>query len=61
MRRQRTRELRRPGDGVDVPPADQHFERIEADLADEIRERFCASVEQHMVSKEALITNGAKR
>ena len=32
------------------PPADHRFERTEADLADEIRERFCASVEQQMVS-----------
>ena len=32
------------------PPAEHHFERTEADLADEIRERFCASVEQQMVS-----------
>ena len=32
-------------------PADDHnFDRTEADLADEIRERFCASVEQQMVS-----------
>jgi asparagine synthase (glutamine-hydrolysing) len=32
------------------PPADHRFERTEADLADEIRERFCASVERQMVS-----------
>jgi asparagine synthase (glutamine-hydrolysing) len=32
------------------PPADHRFGRTEADLADEIRERFCASVEQQMVS-----------
>jgi asparagine synthase (glutamine-hydrolysing) len=32
------------------PPADHRFERTEADLADEIRKRFCASVEQQMVS-----------
>jgi len=32
------------------PPADYRFERTEADLANEIRERFCASVEQQMVS-----------
>ena len=32
------------------PPANHPFERTEADLADEIRERFCASVEQQMVS-----------
>jgi asparagine synthase (glutamine-hydrolysing) len=32
------------------PPAEYHFERKEADLADEIRQRFCASVEQQMVS-----------
>jgi asparagine synthase (glutamine-hydrolysing) len=32
------------------PPANHHFERTEADLAHEIRERFCASVEQQMVS-----------
>src|SRR5712692_6334013 len=32
------------------PPAGYNFERSEADLADEIRERFCASVEQQMVS-----------
>src|SRR5450755_3317715 len=32
------------------PPANHRFERAEAGLADEIRERFCASVEQQMVS-----------
>jgi asparagine synthase (glutamine-hydrolysing) len=32
------------------PPAEHRFDRTEADLADEIRERFCASVEQTMVS-----------
>jgi asparagine synthase (glutamine-hydrolysing) len=32
------------------PSADHRFERTEADLADEIRERFCASVEHQMVS-----------
>jgi len=32
------------------PPSDHQFERTEADLADEVRERFCASVEQQMVS-----------
>jgi asparagine synthase (glutamine-hydrolysing) len=32
------------------PPADHRFERTQTDLADEIRERFCASVEQQMVS-----------
>jgi asparagine synthase (glutamine-hydrolysing) len=32
------------------PPAEHRFERTEDDLADEIRERFCASVEQQMVS-----------
>ncbi|MGD0792916.1 MAG: asparagine synthase (glutamine-hydrolyzing) [Terriglobales bacterium] len=32
------------------PPAEHRFERTEADLADEVRERFCASVEQQMVS-----------
>ena len=32
------------------PPAEHRFERTETDLADEIRERFCASVEQQMVS-----------
>ncbi len=32
------------------PPADHPFERSEADLADEIRQRFCASVERQMVS-----------
>jgi asparagine synthase (glutamine-hydrolysing) len=32
------------------PPADYRFERTESDLAVEIRERFCASVEQQMVS-----------
>ena len=32
------------------PPAEYRFERTEADLADEIRERFCASVEGQMVS-----------
>lgn len=32
------------------PPANHRFERTEADLAHEIRERFCASVEQQMVS-----------
>ncbi len=32
------------------PPAEHPFERTEDDLAEEIRERFCASVEQQMVS-----------
>jgi asparagine synthase (glutamine-hydrolysing) len=32
------------------PSAGHRFERTEADLADEIRTRFCASVEQQMVS-----------
>src|ERR1700687_3419560 len=32
------------------PPAKHRFERTEDDLAEEIRERFCASVEQQMVS-----------
>ena len=32
------------------PPADHRFEGTEAGLADEIRQRFCASVEQQMVS-----------
>jgi len=32
------------------PPSEHRFERTEADLADEVRERFCASVEQQMVS-----------
>ncbi len=32
------------------PASDHLFERTEADLADEIRERFCASVERQMVS-----------
>jgi asparagine synthase (glutamine-hydrolysing) len=32
------------------PPSDHRFQRSEADLADEIRQRFCASVEQQMVS-----------
>ncbi|MGB0116767.1 MAG: asparagine synthase (glutamine-hydrolyzing) [Terriglobales bacterium] len=32
------------------PEDDHRFDRTEADLADEIRERFCASVEQQMVS-----------
>jgi asparagine synthase (glutamine-hydrolysing) len=32
------------------PSAGHHFSRSEADLADEIRERFCASVERQMVS-----------
>ncbi len=32
------------------PPIDQVFEKTEADLAHEIRERFCASVERQMVS-----------
>ena len=32
------------------PPADHRFERTEADVAHEIRERFCASVEQQTVS-----------
>ena len=32
------------------PPAGHRFEQNEAELADEIRERFCASVEQQMVS-----------
>jgi asparagine synthase (glutamine-hydrolysing) len=32
------------------PPAAHRFERTEDDLADEIRQRFCASVEQQMVS-----------
>jgi len=32
------------------PPVEHRFERTEADLAGEIRERFCASVERQMVS-----------
>jgi len=32
------------------PPRHHKFERVEKDLQDEIRERFCASVEQQMVS-----------
>jgi asparagine synthase (glutamine-hydrolysing) len=32
------------------PPAEHSFERKEDDLADEIRQRFCTSVEQQMVS-----------
>ena len=32
------------------PPAGYHFEQEQADLEEEIRERFCASVEQQMVS-----------
>ncbi len=32
------------------PPVEHRFERTEPDLADEIRERFCASVERQMVS-----------
>jgi asparagine synthase (glutamine-hydrolysing) len=32
------------------PPAGHNFERSETDLADEIRERFCASVERQMIS-----------
>ena len=32
------------------PPAKHHYESREADLVQEIRERFCASVEQQMVS-----------
>jgi asparagine synthase (glutamine-hydrolysing) len=32
------------------PPAEHRFDRTEDDLADEIRQRFCASVEQQMVS-----------
>jgi asparagine synthase (glutamine-hydrolysing) len=32
------------------PTAEHSFERTEADLADEIRERFCASVDRQMVS-----------
>jgi asparagine synthase (glutamine-hydrolysing) len=32
------------------PPANHRFERTEADVTHEIRERFCASVEQQMVS-----------
>jgi asparagine synthetase B (glutamine-hydrolysing) len=36
--------------GFDVSSGGHPFERTEADLADEIRERFCASVEQQMVS-----------
>jgi asparagine synthase (glutamine-hydrolysing) len=32
------------------PPVEHSFERKEDDLADEIRQRFCASVEQQMVS-----------
>jgi asparagine synthase (glutamine-hydrolysing) len=32
------------------PPAEHPFERTEDDLANEIRERFCASVERQMVS-----------
>lgn len=35
---------------LEFPPADHRFERSEADLADEIRERFCTSVQQQMVS-----------
>ncbi len=33
-----------------LPPADHRFARTEADLAEEIRDRFCASVERQMVS-----------
>jgi asparagine synthase (glutamine-hydrolysing) len=33
-----------------MPPADHRFDRKEEDLAEEIRERFCASVERQMVS-----------
>ena len=33
-----------------LPEAGHHFERRQADLAQEIRERFCASVEEQMVS-----------
>jgi asparagine synthase (glutamine-hydrolysing) len=32
------------------PPADHGFERTEDDLADEVRERLCASVERQMMS-----------
>ena len=32
------------------PSAEHRFERTEADLADEIRERFCAAVDRQMVS-----------
>ena len=32
------------------PPKDHHFARAESDLQHEIRERFCASVEEQMVS-----------
>ena len=32
------------------PPANFHFPRSEADLIDEVRQRFCASVERQMVS-----------
>jgi asparagine synthase (glutamine-hydrolysing) len=32
------------------PPAEHHFESREADLVREIRDRFCSSVEQQMVS-----------
>jgi asparagine synthase (glutamine-hydrolysing) len=32
------------------PPSDHRFERTEADLADEVRQKFCASVERQMVS-----------
>jgi asparagine synthase (glutamine-hydrolysing) len=35
---------------LSFPPADTHFSRSEADLADEVRERFRHSVEQQMVS-----------
>jgi asparagine synthase (glutamine-hydrolysing) len=35
---------------LSFPPRDYKFERGEKDLQDEIRERFCASVEQQMVS-----------
>lgn len=35
---------------ITFPPARHSFERKEDDLADEIRERFCASVEQQLVS-----------
>ncbi|HUB01675.1 MAG TPA: asparagine synthase (glutamine-hydrolyzing) [Terriglobales bacterium] len=35
---------------LSFPPGDYRFERDERDLQNEIRERFCASVEQQMVS-----------
>jgi len=45
----RTLEVKQYWD-LTFPPAEHHFESREADLVREIRDRFCASVEQQMVS-----------